>query len=194
MKTKISMLIDAGYMREVLKDKNIFVNEVAISNIVKQSIDDETEILHKVLYYDCTSYKDKSKIDTNERTFRNDELLDTLSRKERFAVRLGKLKCVGKNKKGEPILVQKGVDIRIALDVAKIIMAHKIHRIILIAGDTDLIPAMKMARIHDIEVGLIRMSYLAEELYSHMDFMRNIDLDKLVKKKILTVYKPKNSM
>lgn len=188
------MLIDAGYMREVLKDKNIFVNEVAISNIVKQSIDDETEILHKVLYYDCTSYKDKSKIDTNERTFRNDELLDTLSRKERFAVRLGKLKCVGKNKKGEPILVQKGVDIRIALDVAKIIMAHKIHRIILIAGDTDLIPAMKMARIHDIEVGLIRMSYLAEELYSHMDFMRNIDLDKLVKKKILTVYKPKNSM
>lgn len=46
---------------------------------------------------------------------------------------------------------QKGVDMRVGLDVASLAYGHYVDQIILIAGDSDFLPAIKMARKNGID-------------------------------------------
>ncbi len=56
-----------------------------------------------------------------------------------------------------PVFEQKGVDMRIGLDIAT--MAHEriSEGILLVTGDTDMIPAMKPARRAGMQVVLVKM-------------------------------------
>lgn len=58
-----------------------------------------------------------------------------------------------------PDLQQKGVDIKIGLDIAWLALERIVHRIILVTGDSDLIPAMKFARRHGIQVFLATLGH-----------------------------------
>ncbi len=192
---KVSVLIDGGYLHKILKKYNVHIDEKAIHTIVTSSLD-KKEILHKIVYYDCRPYKFENE-DTNgeDTTFeKNNQLLDTLAKQDQYVLRLGKLMFLGRNDKGHPLLVQKGVDIRIALDIARIIMVGKIDRLIIITGDTDLVPAMQMARSYDIQIVAINIEHLAYDLYSHSDFVRTIDIEKLVKKKVLKKFKKQKAL
>lgn len=42
-----------------------------------------------------------------------------------------------------PIFEQKGVDMRIGLDIATFAERRSVERVLLVSGDTDMIPAMK---------------------------------------------------
>ena len=185
---KISVLIDGGYLNKILKKYSVHIDEKAIHTIVTASIE-KKEILHKVLYYDCRPYKfseNEDSVYSEEITFeRNNQLLNTLAKQDQYVLRLGKLKFLGRDNTGHPILVQKGVDIRIALDMARIVMVSKVERLIIITGDTDLVPAMEMVRTYDIQIVTINMDNLANELYSHSDFIRTIDINKLIQKRKL---------
>lgn len=46
---------------------------------------------------------------------------------------------------------QKGVDMRVGLDVASLAYGHYVDQIILIAGDSDFLPAIKMARKYGLD-------------------------------------------
>ena len=52
---------------------------------------------------------------------------------------------------------QKGVDIRIGLDIATIAQNKYTDRIIIVTADTDLLPAMDMARIAGIQICWVRL-------------------------------------
>ncbi|WP_204245095.1 NYN domain-containing protein [Cloacibacillus sp. An23] len=41
---------------------------------------------------------------------------------------------------------QKGVDMRIGLDIASVTYKKQVQRIVLISGDSDFVPAAKLAR------------------------------------------------
>ena len=88
----------------------------------------------------------------------SDEWLKVLAAKPQFAVRLGMLKSRGFEPRQVPIasadlsdedfkprFEQKGVDMRIGLDIASYAVDRSIDRIILVTGDTDCLPAMKRA-------------------------------------------------
>jgi uncharacterized LabA/DUF88 family protein len=47
---------------------------------------------------------------------------------------------------------QKGVDMRIGIDVATLAIHRHVDRIIVVTNDTDLIPALKVARRHGVQV------------------------------------------
>lgn len=49
------------------------------------------------------------------------------------------------------VVKQKGVDMRIGLDVASLAYGHQVDQIILIAGDSDFLPVAKMARRNGID-------------------------------------------
>src|SRR5437773_32308 len=55
-------------------------------------------------------------------------------------------------------LEQKGVDMRIGIDVATLTLKRIVDRIILISGDTDMIPAMKLARREGVQVVLVEVA------------------------------------
>lgn len=48
-------------------------------------------------------------------------------------------------------IVQKGVDLRIGLDISALATKHFVDQIVLIAGDSDFVPAAKMARREGID-------------------------------------------
>jgi uncharacterized LabA/DUF88 family protein len=55
----------------------------------------------------------------------------------------------------EPILVQRQVDMMIGLDIAKLSTTRFVNRLILITSDSDLIPAIRLARANGTKVSII---------------------------------------
>ena len=71
-------------------------------------------------------------------------------------------------------LVQKGVDMRIGLDIASIATRRLATQIVLIAGDSDFVPAAKFARREGIDFILDPMwQKVRPELNEHVDGLRS---------------------
>lgn len=73
----------------------------------------------------------------------------------------------------EPDIKQKGVDIRLGLDVAALAFKRQVDQIVLVAGDGDFVPAVKLARREGIDVVLDPMwAVAASDLVQHVDGIR----------------------
>lgn len=78
-----------------------------------------------------------------------------MKRKDFFALRMGQLQIQGWEKSSNysrPKIKQKGVDMRIGLDIASITAKKLCTKLVLISGDTDMLPAMKTARKEGVHV------------------------------------------
>lgn len=66
---------------------------------------------------------------------------------------------------------QKGVDMKLGIDVASVAYKKQVDKIILVAGDSDFVPAAKVARREGIDIILDPMwqSSVAENLREHVD-------------------------
>ena len=71
---------------------------------------------------------------------------------------------------------QKGVDMKIGLDMATIASKKQVEKIILITADSDFIPAIKMARKEGIIIQLDPMQneYIKQELLEHLDILASV--------------------
>jgi uncharacterized LabA/DUF88 family protein len=80
----------------------------------------------------------------------------------------------------KPNFDQKEVDIKIGLDVAWLATKHIVDKIVLITGDTDLVPAMKFARREGVQVVIVNIKngprdYLSLPLKEHADEVRTLE-------------------
>lgn len=67
-------------------------------------------------------------------------------------------------------LRQKGVDMRIGIDISSITLKKQADTIVLVAGDSDFVPAAKLARREGVEVILDSMQWsVRPELFEHID-------------------------
>ena len=124
------------------------------------------------------------------------ELFERLKQKRKFALRLGKvikesgwrltekaskLLREGELKASELTddhftfgLRQKGVDMRMGVDITSVTLKKQASTIILVAGDSDFIPAAKLARREGIEVILDPMwRSVSADLFEHIDGMHS---------------------
>lgn len=70
-------------------------------------------------------------------------------------------------------LEQKGVDMRIGIDISSLAFKQQVNQIILISGDSDFVPAAKQARREGIDFILDPMrSPIKPDLYEHIDGIR----------------------
>jgi uncharacterized LabA/DUF88 family protein len=172
----------------------------------------ESEEIHRILYYDCAPYDgdgrrkphplDPARQPTSPgyRNFFN-SVLSLLKSKPYFAVRLGEMSFDGwvlSDKATteilvqgraivaddfDPVLRQKGVDLRIGLDVALMAKDRLIDRIVVVSGDADIVPAMKVARREGVQVVLTSLSHnVKASLREHADLYRNVDLQAVIAK------------
>lgn len=66
--------------------------------------------------------------------------------------------------------MQKGVDMKIGLDIASLAYKKQVDKIILIAGDSDFVPAAKLARREGIDFILDPMwATIKDNLFEHID-------------------------
>lgn len=71
---------------------------------------------------------------------------------------------------------QKGVDIKIGLDIASIAYKHLADQIVLISGDSDFVPAAKLARREGIDFILDPLyANIKQNLFEHIDALRTCD-------------------
>lgn len=124
------------------------------------------------------------------------EFLEQLKKRRKFALRLGKLAeqvnynlkpnvtkdlCSGKrtiDSLTESDFVfnaqQKGVDMKIGVDIASLAYKKQVDQIILIAGDSDFVPAAKLARREGIDFVLDPMgSDIRPDLFEHIDGLKS---------------------
>lgn len=75
---------------------------------------------------------------------------------------------------------QKGVDMRLGLDVASLAFKGQVDQIVIVAADADFVPAAKLARREGIDVVLDRMGdhRAAPDLLEHVDALRDCFMPK----------------
>lgn len=127
------------------------------------------------------------------------QFLDELKRKRKFAIRLGKLAEEQAHYTIRPDIIkklcngsmtfdmltesdfcieidQKGVDMKIGLDIASMSYKHQVDQIILISGDSDFVPAAKLARREGIDFILDPLGApIKPDLFEHIDGLRTCD-------------------
>jgi len=194
MKQKIAVLIDGGHLRsQARKAKKTFDPDYIEKIGHGCALADE--VIHRILYYDCPPYLGEAvqPVSGTKKAFTGSgKWLHDLSRKDLFAIRTGVLKFRGFILKKSRIpftptapltdadfeakFEQKGVDMRIGLDMATLSANRSVELIALVTNDTDCIPAMKHARRAGLQIALVTMPghNPAPELLAHADFRRNI--------------------
>jgi uncharacterized LabA/DUF88 family protein len=69
---------------------------------------------------------------------------------------------------------QKGVDMRIAVDISSLAMKKQVNQIVLVSGDADFVPAAKLARREGVDFILDPMwGKIQPNLYEHIDGLRS---------------------
>ena len=189
---KTAIFIDGGRLRALVRQAgNQYVPD-CIEAVARACLA-EDEFLLRILYYDCAPYNGSPKLPVsgNPANFAgSDEWIKILSARPQFAVRLGVLKFRGfeprriplsasrlSDEDFKPRFEQKGVDMRPGLDIATYAVNRSLERIILITGDTDCLPAMKLARTAGLQVVAVQFpgQVLAREMLSHSDFQRQVE-------------------
>ena len=126
------------------------------------------------------------------------EFFDELKHQRKFALRMGRLaeeqahysikdSSMRKLLNGSIVLddlsekdfslniQQKGVDMRIGVDISSLAFKQQVDRIVLISGDSDFVPAAKQARREGIDFILDPMrTPIKEDLYEHIDGIRTM--------------------
>ena len=121
------------------------------------------------------------------------DFFEQLKQQRKVALRLGKLSdaragfninqeklkalCAGKieisdltEKDFSISFEQKGVDMKIGVDIASMTFKKQVDQIILIAGDSDFVPASKLARREGIDFILDPMwATIKDDLFEHID-------------------------
>jgi len=198
MVTKVNVLIDGGFFSQKFYELNKkhpkykdVINEVEKAmQLVKNKTNGETsDILFRIFYYDCRPFggkvKDhtgKNEIDFSQKSIyaAKNNFLDKLCKEDKVAVRIGELSFDGwktdrnNPNKWKPDFKQKGVDMKIGLDMALMATKKIVDKIVLIAGDSDFISPIKFVRREGIQVYLYKMSHKVKgALIDHCDFVFN---------------------
>ncbi len=188
---KIAILIDGGYLRAISMHDGKQYTPDFIEKFAAQCKAVDEEFL-RILYYDCPPYEGYQRLPVSgvmhHFTAANQWLVD-LSKRDLFAVRRGVLKFRGFKPKNIPVnpaaltdadfkpdFEQKGVDMRIGLDIAVYSESQAVERIVLVSNDTDCVPALKHGRRSGLQIVIIQLPNctVAPELLAHADYKRPV--------------------
>ena len=192
---KIAVLIDGGHVRVLARRARKTFDVDFVEHLGLSCAINGVEEIQRILYYDAAQFGGTTSlpISGNKKVWDNtvsEQWLHDLAHRDLFAVRRGTLKFRGYTPRKIPIATgqpltdadfkpdfeQKGVDMRIGLDMANYAANRAVDLITLVANDTDCIPAMKYARRAGLQVALVCVPLCspAPELLSHCDFKRSI--------------------
>ena len=143
--------------------------------------------LYRIFFYDADPYDGTSKNPISKQTvnFANTpvardhrSLLQDLDQAPNFAIRRGEARMRGwklggstlRSIQGDPSIqitdssfvpdiVQKGVDMRIGLDMAALALKRLVHAVVVVTGDADIVPAMRFARREGLRTYLHTMGF-----------------------------------
>ena len=116
------------------------------------------------------------------------KFIKDISFEEYFALRLGELKLQGKDDSNRLIINQKQVDMLLGLDISHIAYNKLVDSILVFCKDSDMLPALKCARINGLNVFIAHIQNgfkITEKLKVHSDKIRIKSVESILKKQAI---------
>jgi len=145
---RCAIFIDGAYVDKLFQHHlgGVKVDHGKLSQHISAGCD-----LLRTYYYHCLPYQSSPPTPEERQRFSGAErYMSALSRLPRFQVRLGKLEYRGAKQDGSPIFAQKRVDILLGVDMVELAATRQIGRAILVAGDSDFLPAIEVVKRHGV--------------------------------------------
>jgi uncharacterized LabA/DUF88 family protein len=155
------VLIDGGYLDALNRD--VFGKKrIDLLRLSEELCKPDCERF-RTYYYHCPPYQDDPP--TPEQQIKKagyDKYVSRLQRKPRFVVREGRLRLLSRT----PFKVeQKGVDVLFACDLVRLAAKNVIQKAIILGGDADYVPAVKIAKE---EMVLTKVVYVPGHCSPHL--------------------------
>ncbi|MCZ0934613.1 MAG: NYN domain-containing protein [Gemmatimonadetes bacterium] len=174
-----------AYRSNLMAAYRAAANNVELENPASASAD--TSCLYRIFYYTADPYGGPPFTGSAQQSY---EFGKQLEREEDVAVRRGAVKFRGWKVKSSIVhkvingttvqldksgikrnYVQKGVDMRIGLDIATLALKRLVNDVVVVTGDLDMVPAFKLARTEGLRVYVDTMGGMDAEakLQVHSD-------------------------
>ena len=152
MANRAALFVDGAYLDYLLRDE---FNRARIDyGALSSEMAGDSEIL-RTYYYHCMPYQGNPPTqDQRERYASARRFFNTLENLPRYTVRLGRLEFRGLDERGNPRFEQKRVDILLGVDLVQLAAKQVIQEAVLLAGDSDFIPAIAAAKSEGVMVRL----------------------------------------
>ena len=201
-----AVLIDGGFVKRklgskvkpaVAKDFGRLVDLIAMHPALSG------QRLHRVYYYDAQPLEGAEQkplggpvedFGRHPVAARSKALFDELARQPFFSLRMGETQFEGWDIAAKrllrakthvlevthddlrPRITQKGVDMRIGMDIAALTLKQHVQVIVLVTGDSDFVPAMKFARREGTQLFLCSLGqHVKAAMLEHSDLTLNLD-------------------
>lgn len=204
---KVAILVDIGFVQKAFTSgKKTNFNPTAVYEFTRAFVNNDEDLV-RIFFYHAEPFADevtlpvsglKKDFSTTKEYINNKDFLKNLALKDYVAIRRGKTvfrgwklneNIISKFRNNNqyvvvdsdytPNIQQKGVDIKIGLDVAWISEHNEISKIILITADSDFVPAMKFARREGVQIVVGQYkgysAYLSQDFREHADVFRYVD-------------------
>ena len=201
---KYAILIDGGFVKRKLGSMQKPATAQKITGLVDAIGHDlrlREHSLHRVYYYDShplTGVQQRplqgGAIDFGREPLvaRMASLYGDLARAPFFALRMGELTFNGWRVRQraldsteaqttitaeqlQPNITQKGVDMRLGMDVAALTLKGLVQIIVMVTGDSDFVPAMKFARREGAQLFLVTLGHgVKESMREHSDVVLDV--------------------
>ena len=197
-----AILIDGGFAKRKLQRGSRQADADAFRCLIDLIVDRPELNgfrLHRVYYYDAVPLESTEQRPLNGGVVefakdplvaRSKQLFMHLGRLPLMALRLGELSFNGWAIKPKrlnraqcdrieigvddlkPSITQKGVDMRIGMDIAALTLKKQVQVIVLVTADSDFIPAMKFARREGAQLYLAPLGHgIKESMHAHSDIV-----------------------
>nr|MBC8362604.1 NYN domain-containing protein [Candidatus Desulfatibia profunda] len=147
---KVSVFIDGGYLDHIIQDIG---KKVDYSKLARKLCGSDNFM--RAYYYHCLPYQSDPPTEEEKTRFsKASAFFDRLKRLDRFQIRLGKLAKRGNYSDGNPILIQKRVDVYLATDLVKFSARKGMDQAVLLTSDSDYVPAIAASKEFGVIVKL----------------------------------------
>jgi uncharacterized LabA/DUF88 family protein len=202
-----AILIDGGFAKRKLGTsiKPATAEDFqALINVLQEQQELVNNTLHRVYYYDSTPLLSahqkplnggKVEFANQQIANRSQRLFEQMWKLPYVALRLGELSFNGwalnpqaldkaqgdvmtiRHDDLKPQITQKGVDMRIGMDIAALTLKKQVQTIVLVTGDSDFVPAMKFARREGAQLFLVPLRHkIKSSMYEHSDLVLDFEL------------------
>jgi len=201
---KYAILIDAGFLKKKRGSRDHPLTAETVRDFI-QKLGGVPELqnlhLHRIYFYDAPPLTSvvRKPLSGGDVAFgdtplarNNQRLHDDLRRVPFVALRMGDLGFRGwtlnshqlppdqveveiKAEDLRPNVHQKGVDMRVGLDIASLALKKQADVIVLVTGDSDFVPAMKFARREGTQLFLVPLGHgITHAMREHADLVLDI--------------------
>ena len=179
--SRLAIFIDGGYIDKIAREFSTWIDYVKFVDEIVSTVSSKTPNaidLLRTYYYDCLPYQSDPPTDNERERFASKRrFFNRLGHIERFQVREGRLAHRGFDNNDKPIFQQKRTDLLLGLDFALLSSKRTITHAALVAGDSDFLPAVEIAKQEGIAVWLFHGLTPAHELWLAADERLELDQD-----------------